>query len=77
MDREELLALDKETLVDLILRLYERVTEVEAGVGRPPKGPANSSVPRLDVEETKSRRPKKRAEIVMDLGAGDAGWARG
>ena len=45
MDRDELLALDKEALVDLIVRLYERVTELEARVGRPPKGPGNSSIP--------------------------------
>ena len=45
MDRDELLALDKEVLVDLILRLHERVAALEAGVGRPPKGPGNSSVP--------------------------------
>src|ERR687883_946487 len=46
MDRDELLALDKEAVVELIVRLYERVTELEAGVGgRPPKGPGNSSIP--------------------------------
>jgi transposase len=45
MDRDELLALDKEALVDLVVRLYERVTELEARVGRPPKGPGNASVP--------------------------------
>src|ERR671933_1022798 len=33
MDREELLALDKEVLVELIVRLHERVTELEARVG--------------------------------------------
>ena len=41
MERGELLALDKEALVDLIVRLYERVTELEARVGRPLKTPAN------------------------------------
>src|SRR5829696_1391947 len=45
MDRDELLGLDKEVLVDLILRLHERVAALEAGVGRPPKGPGNSSIP--------------------------------
>ena len=45
MDRDELLALDKDALVELILRLYERVTELEARLGRPPKTPGNSSVP--------------------------------
>src|SRR3712207_1631158 len=45
MDRDELLALDKEVLVDLILRLHERVAALEAGAVRPPKGPGNSSIP--------------------------------
>jgi hypothetical protein len=29
----------------LIVRLHERVTELEAKLGRPPKTPCNSSVP--------------------------------
>jgi transposase len=46
MDRDELLALDKEALIELIVRLYERVTELEARIGgRPPKSPGNSSMP--------------------------------
>jgi hypothetical protein len=45
MDRDELLALDKEVLVDLIVRLYDRVTNLEAGAGRPPKTSGNLSVP--------------------------------
>ena len=45
MDRDELAALDKDALIDLIVRLYERVTELEARVGRPLKGPGNSSIP--------------------------------
>jgi hypothetical protein len=45
MDRGELLALDKETLVELIVRLRERAAELEAERGRPPKTPGNSSVP--------------------------------
>jgi len=45
MDRDELLALDKEALVGLIVRLYERVTGLEAKAGRPPKGPGNASIP--------------------------------
>jgi transposase len=45
MDRDELAALDRDALIDLILRLYDRVTELEAGRGRPPKTPGNSSVP--------------------------------
>src|SRR6476620_6128009 len=45
MDRDELAALDKDALIELILRLYERVTELEAKGGRPPKTPGNSSIP--------------------------------
>src|SRR5918911_1755782 len=46
MDRDELAALDEDALIELIVRLYERVTELEARVGgRPPKGPDNSSIP--------------------------------
>jgi transposase len=45
MDRDELAGLDTEALIYLIVRLYERVTELEARVGRPPKTPGNSSVP--------------------------------
>src|SRR5215204_130385 len=45
MDRDELDEMDKEAMIELILRLYERVTELEAKVGRPPKMPSNSSVP--------------------------------
>jgi hypothetical protein len=39
------MALDKEALIELIVRLYDRVTELESKVGRPPKGPGNSSIP--------------------------------
>jgi transposase len=48
MDRETLLALDKEALVELVIRLHARVAELEAavaGLGGPPKTPGNSSVP--------------------------------
>jgi hypothetical protein len=45
MDRDELAALDEDALIDLIVRLYDRVTESEARVGRPPKGPGNSLIP--------------------------------
>src|SRR5262245_43807452 len=45
MNRDELLALDKEVLFDLILRLHERVAALEAGAGLQPKGPGNSSIP--------------------------------
>jgi transposase len=48
MDREALLRLDKEALVELVLQLHARVAELEAAVARlsgPPKTPGNSSVP--------------------------------
>ena len=45
MHGDELLALDKEVLVELIVRLHERVMELEVRVGRPPKGPGTSSIP--------------------------------
>ena len=46
MDRDELATLDKDALIELIVRLYERVTELEARIGgRPPKSPGNSSMP--------------------------------
>jgi transposase len=66
MDRDELLALDKEALVELIVRLYERVTELEARGGRPPKGAGNSSIPpsagykpNRSERRQKKRGPKK------------------
>ena len=66
MDRYELAALDKDALIELVLRLYERVTELEAGVGRPPKGPGNSSIPpspgykvNRAERQRKQRGPKK------------------
>jgi transposase len=48
MDREALLALEKEALVELVVQLHARVAELEAAVARlsgPPKTPGNSSVP--------------------------------
>jgi hypothetical protein len=45
MDRDELATLDKDALIELIVRLYERLTELEARVGRPPKTPGTSSIP--------------------------------
>ena len=52
MDRETLLALDKEALIELVLRLQAaveqltvRVAALEAERGRPPKTPGNSSLP--------------------------------
>jgi hypothetical protein len=45
MDRDELATLDKDALIELVVRLYERVRELEAGGGRPPKGPGTSSIP--------------------------------
>ena len=82
MDRDELLALDKEVLVDLVLRLHERVAALEAGVGRPPKGPGASSIPpwvgykpNRAERRRKKRGPKKghlgqsRRRAAPDVGA--------
>ena len=45
MDRDALAALSREEPVELVLGLAERVAELEARAGGPPKTPANSSVP--------------------------------
>ena len=52
MTRAALESLDKEALIQLVLaqvsvieRLTERVAELEARLGKPPKTPGNSSVP--------------------------------
>jgi transposase len=45
MDREALLALSKDDLVDLILVLMARVAALEARLAAPPKTPDNSSLP--------------------------------
>ena len=68
MDRDELATLDKDALLELIVRLWDRVTELESKVGRPPKGPGNSSIPpsagyKADRAE---RRRKKRGEYDDD-----------
>jgi len=73
MDREALLQLSREGLLELILVLTARVAELEAVVvplGGPPKMPDHSSVPpsqgcKLDRSERRKKRgPKRRpAEI--------------
>jgi transposase len=61
MDRDELLRLDKEALIELILRLYERVTELEARLGRPPKTPGTSSVPpSAGIKPNRAERRRKK-----------------
>ena len=45
MNGEALELLDKEALIDLVLRLAARVAELEARLGLPPKTPDNSSTP--------------------------------
>jgi transposase len=45
MDRDALVALGREELVELVLGLAARVAELEARLGGPPKTPGNSSVP--------------------------------
>jgi hypothetical protein len=45
MGRDELAELNKDALIDLILRLYDRVMERETRIRRPPRDPVNSSIP--------------------------------
>jgi transposase len=73
MDRDELLALDKEVLVDLIVRLHERVTELEAREGRPPKTPGNSSMPpSVGYKPNRAERRRKKRGPKM----GHRGYSR-
>jgi transposase len=66
MDREALLRLDKEALVELVIQLHARVTELEAAVARlggPPKTSGNSSVPPsqgFKANRAERRRAKRR-----------------
>jgi transposase len=64
MDRETLLALDKEALVELVLRLLERVAALEAELAQrrqPPKNPGNSSVP-PSAGQKPNRAERRRAQ---------------
>ena len=45
MSRDELTGLSQGALIELILRLQERIAALEARLGAPPKTPRNSSVP--------------------------------
>ena len=78
MDRETLLALDKEALVELVLRLQAaveqitaRVAALEAERGRPPKTPRNSSLPPSQGFKANraERRRKKRGPKRGHLGS--------
>jgi transposase len=63
MDREALLRLDKEALVELVVQLHARVADLEATVARlsgPPKTPGNSSVP--PSQGFKANRAERRAK---------------
>jgi len=62
MDRDALLALDKDTLVGLVLELRARVAALEAERGGPLKTPDNSSVPPAAVSKPNraERRRRKR-----------------
>jgi transposase len=66
MDREALLQLEREALVELVVQLHARVAELEATVARlsgPPKTPGNSSVPPAQgfkPNRTERRRAKRR-----------------
>ena len=72
MDRETLLALDKEALVDLVLALHERVTALEAELAklrRPPRTPDTSSLPPSQgfkanrAERRRTKRGPKRGHL--------------
>jgi len=54
MNRSELERLSKEELIDLVLRLIERVETLEARLDQPPKTPQNSSIP-----PSQARKPNK------------------
>jgi transposase len=71
MDREALLRLDKEALVELVLELHARVAALEARLGGPPKTPGNSSVPpSAAVKPNRAeRRGRKRGAKRGHLGA--------
>jgi transposase len=66
MDREALQQLERDALVELVVRLHARVAELEATVARlggPPKTPGNSSIPpsqgfKPDRAERRARRKR-------------------
>ena len=57
MNRSELEALSKDQLIDLVLRLIERIEALEAQLGHPAKTAKNSSVP--PSRERKANQPSK------------------
>src|SRR5438067_11479583 len=73
MDREALLKLEKDVLVDLVVQLHARVTELEAAVARlsgPPKSPGNSSVPPsqgFKANRSERRRAKRGRRTLLGL----------
>jgi transposase len=65
MDRDALAGLSREQLIELVLGLAARVSELEARQGQPPKTPGNSSVPpsvgfKANRTERRRRRGKRR-----------------
>jgi hypothetical protein len=75
MNRAELEALSREQLIELVLGLAQRVAELEAKLGGPPKTPANSSVPPAQGQKPqgggrrRERRRKRRPGVARALDA--------
>jgi transposase len=77
MDREALLTLDKEALVELVVQLHARVAELEATVARlsgPPKTPGNSSMP--PSQGFKANRAERRRALRQRGGQSGLGRRR-
>jgi transposase len=72
MNRADLEALSREQLIELVLGLAQRVAELEAKLGLPPKTPGNSSLPpsagpKPSVERKRKRRRKGRPGVARAL----------
>jgi hypothetical protein len=77
MTKEHLATLTYEELIDLVLRLQARVTELEvelANKNRPPKTSSNSSVP--PSSERKRKQNTKKKQGAKPGHVGQPGWDR-
>lgn len=81
MNRDELAALGKDQLIDLVLALAaqvaaltRRVSELEARLGEPPKDSGNSSVP--PSRDRKANRPRRPRGLRREASVGRAGGGR-
>jgi transposase len=59
MNREALEQLSKDELIELVLNLLQRVADLEARLGQPPKTPDNSSTPPSQGRKPNAMRPSK------------------